>query len=156
MLSGTEKAQSKNRPLFRMPPKKRPASATLSPKKLQATDEQYLVITVALDEGLEVETFVVPMSALGDDRWDVEDMLKFGLKSEEAVFFDDNEKPPAPGMPTLLRRLGLKLGLLAPSDEPDRADERLICKTLAKTRLSKTVSYCGPSIGVIGMRIETD
>lgn len=137
-----------------MPPKKRPDSSTLSPKKLQATDEQYLVITVALDAGVEVETFVVPMSALGDDRWDVEDMLKFGLKPHEAVFFDDNEEPPQPGMPTLLRRLGLKLGILAPSDEPERAEERMISKTLAKTRLTHTVSYCGPSIGVLGMRVE--
>lgn len=136
-----------------MPPKKRPSSACLSPKKTAVSDEQYMVVTVALETRPEVQTFVVPMSALGDDRWDIEDMLEFGLRPEEAVFVNDATVLPEPGMQTLLRRLGLRLGVLSPSQEPEDDDERALAGTLAKTKQKRMVSYRGPAVAVLGMRV---
>ena len=142
------------RPHTHMSSKKRTSQESAPEAKRPTTSGDVVVVVVSGPDIPVVDMFVVPLAELGDDRQDVESLLKVGLTQDEAYFHTDSENLPADGSPLVLYRLGLLLGVLSPADaddDVDRAWEEQLSRRLVHTKLTDKASYHGPSIGVLSL-----
>lgn len=121
------------------------AAATDAPAR------EYIAVVVTAIETVEVDTFLVPLDALGADRKPILDMMAAGVGKGGLMIPSDPEADELSDTEQLLLRLGLQLGVVYPADvdeHPELAWQEDLMGMMADTK-QPGKSYVGPLVGVL-------